>query len=126
MAAKSKPYQLAFEKRSRYLRATVSASEMTLDVARMYLSELATICKELNISRLILERHVSGTLSAPDERKEIISLAKHLLDGLRLAIVERQSASLKELRSSARVAQSKSFEVELFDDIEDAKQWLLR
>jgi hypothetical protein len=126
MEAQSKPYKLAFEKRSRYLRARVTASEMTPDIARSYLSELAKICKELNISRLMLERHIPGTLSAQDDRKEIISLSKLLLNGLRLAIVEPQSANLKELESCARVARSKNLDVEVFDDVEEAKQWLLQ
>jgi hypothetical protein len=118
-------YTLAFEQRPDYLYATVTAGQITREQYLQYLKEVADKCRELNATRLLVERHILTNLTNTVAFSTVATMADYAPKGLRAAVVETDSTFRQRLEFGVRAAKAEKLEIEVFTTIAEAEEWLL-
>jgi hypothetical protein len=126
MNAPYQAFELAFEERAQYLYARITSKAITLERSRAYLSEIIDKCRELGVSRLMVERHIPQTLSNVEAYRLVTALAEVIPAGLRVAMVDGNSNNRKRLEFGSRAARSQQLDTDVFGTVEEAEKWLLR
>ena len=124
MDRKDKPYVLTFEPREGYLFARIEAETINRKIALQYLNELAEKCAELKLDRIMLERMIPATMSNTDTFFVVGDLPQ-ILGGRRLAVVNPLSSNEDSLDFSALVGANRGARYRVFQNAEDAEEWLL-
>ena len=74
MSAPYQAFELAFEERDGYLYARITSKAITLERSEEYLSEVMRRCRELDCTRLMIERHIPQTLSNVEAYRLVTAL----------------------------------------------------
>jgi len=126
MSAPYQAFELAFEERDGYLYAKITSKAITLERSEEYLSEVMRRCRELDCTRLMIERHIPQTLSNVEAYRLVTTLTDIIPEGLRVAMVDGNSNNRKRLEFGTRAARSQQVDAEIFSTVETAEEWLLR
>jgi len=126
MNAPYQAFELAFEERANYLYARITSKAITLERSQAYLGEIMDRCRELGISRLIIERHIPQTLSNVEAYRLVTVMTSNIPAGLRLAMVDGNGNNRKRLEFGTRAARSQQLDTEVFGTVEEAEKWLFR
>jgi hypothetical protein len=125
----STPYQafeLTFEERDKYLYARITSKAITLERSQKYLSAIIDKCRELGVSRLMIERHIPQTLSNVEAYRLVTELSENMPPDLRIAMVDANGNNRKRLEFGTRAARSQQLDAEVFGTVEEAEKWLSR
>ena len=73
-----KPYAIELENRDKYLYALVGGEKLTPEISRMYWDEIAEMCSRLQLSKVMIEKNFSESVSPPEMLEMGIYLGKIL------------------------------------------------
>src|SRR5688500_6363785 len=115
MAQASTSYQLLFEERPGYLYVLVRSENITFNIARSYLGEIAEICVLGGHSRVLVERDIPRIMSTSD----LFAATKYLLEVMgkkRVAFVNLHERITKTLKFGILVGTNRGAHSQLFNN----------
>lgn len=88
--------------------------------------EITSVCRETGIDRILLVVDLSGRLSAIDAF-EIVTRSQDYgwSHAFKLAFVDLNAESLADSRFTETVALNRAYRMQVFDNEDDAREWLL-
>lgn len=125
MSVPRKPYSLSFDEKPQYLFVRVKCESFTIEIALEYLREVINECRELQYTRIMIERDVSIMLPAGKSTFVAEQLATMDVDGLRIAVVDPRPENRELNRFSAAASRGLGIKVRAYSNIPDARRWLL-
>ena len=118
-----KSYSIKFEDRGEYLYVLVGGSKLTAAISATYWREIAHHCFHLKKLKILIEKDFKQTVS-PQEMLQMGNYLGYLLPTFKVAFVDRyKHQEVNELGKV--VARHREVIMQLFDNVEDAEQWLL-
>jgi hypothetical protein len=124
MARANEQYQLTFEERPGYLYANVTATNITTELARSYLAEVAARCRESHHTRLILKRDIPAMLETGDLFFTSGYFSTIML-GITVAFVNPHANVKNDFDFAITVSQNRGALFSVHATVTDAEQWLL-
>lgn len=122
------PYALTFQERSGYLRVEGRGDRATGDPAkngRALVDKVTRKCKEYGYTRIMLVSHLTGAYP-PFANFQVINALEQL--GVpktwKMAYVNLDPASHKAILFSETMAVKKGFQARVFDNEQEAHDWL--
>lgn len=123
------PYETEIEVFPDYIRAEVSGTRAPGDSvvnADIVGQELVRLCREKGIEKVLLVLDLSGRLSVTDAydivaNSEQYGWSRHM----KLAFVDLNADSLEDSQFIETVALNRAFPISVFDNEEEARDWLL-
>ena len=125
MSVPGKPYSLSFDEKPKYLYAHIRSDRFSVEVAIDYLREVINECRELQYTRIMIERDVSIMLPAAKNTFVAEQLATMDVEGLRIAVVDPRTENRELNRFSAAASRGLGIKVRAYSNIPDARRWLL-
>ena len=125
MSVPGKQYSLAYDEKPKYLYAHIKSDGFTVEVAVDYLREVINECRELQYTRIMIERDVAIMLPAAKNTFVAEQLAKMDVEGLRIAVVDPRPENRELNRFSAAASRGLGIKVRAYSNIPDARRWLL-
>ena len=125
MSVPGKPYSLSFDEKPKYLYAHIKSDGFTVEVAVDYLREVINECRELQYTRIMIERDVAIMLPAAKNTFVAEQLATMDVEGLRIAVVDPRPENRELNRFSAAASRGLGIKVRAYSNIPDARRWLL-
>lgn len=123
MTGSIRPYELTFESRPEYLYAHIKALRVDRDTAVSYLTEVADACAKASTKRVLIYREIPSVPDTPT----MFYLATYLLKvmpDVRTAFVNPFPSNTGTLKFAVKMGSNAGGMHELFDNVEDAEQWL--
>lgn len=118
-----KSYSIKFEDRGEYLYVLVGGMKLTAAISAAYWREIAHHCFKLKKLKILIEKDFKQSVS-PQEMLQMGNYLGYLLPTFKVAFVDRYShQEVNEL--GKMVARNREVKMQLFDNPEDAEQWLL-
>lgn len=118
-------YTIEFEHRPKYLYALISGKDDSLEITRSYWQKMLDECRTHGFDKLLVEENLEGSLSM----QEVYEFASEYLQmGFRqilVAFVDRYPEQRQLNRFGELVATNRGGRIRMFDNVTDAKQWLL-
>jgi hypothetical protein len=123
------PYDATIQTFDDYIRADVTGTRVPGQVvadADVVGEELVSLCRETGIKKVLLVIELTGRLSAVDAY-EIVSSSEQYgwSREFRLAFVNLNAESLEDSYFTETVAVNRAYSMNVFDNEEEAKAWLL-
>ena len=116
-------YTVSMENRGEYLYVLVSGKRLTAEVSAAYWREIASECFALKIFKILFERDFKNSVSPP-EMLQMGEYLGYLLPTFKVAFIDRhRHDDVNQLGKI--VARSNEVMMQLFDNAEEAEQWLL-
>jgi hypothetical protein len=118
-----KSYSIKFEDRGEYLYVLVGGRKLTAAISATYWREIAHHCFQLKKLKILIEKDFKQSVS-PQEMLQMGNYLGYLLPTFKVAFVDRyKHQEVNELGKV--VARHREVIMQLFDNVEDAEQWLL-
>lgn len=118
-----KPYTIKLENRDEYLYALVGGEKLTPAISRMYWDEIAEMCSRLQMSKIMIEKNFTESVSPPEMLEMGIYLGK-ILAGKKIAFLDLyKNENINELGKI--IARNQGVKMRIFMDREEAKKWLI-
>jgi len=118
-----KPYTISMEDRGGYLYFLVGGGKLTAEIAAAYWREIAHEAFQAKRLKIMIEKDFREPVSPP----EMLRMGKYLgylLPTFKIAFLDRhRHQEINEL--GKRVARNHEVMMQLFDNREEAEQWLL-
>ncbi|MBV9214861.1 MAG: hypothetical protein JO053_01695 [Acidobacteria bacterium] len=123
MTESETPYALTIERRDGYLYARVTALQIDAEAFATLLGDLADECRRCDCDKILLYRKVPS-MPGVASTFEIVTRMLQLLPGLMVAIVNPYRSNSELLTFAAETAQSRGYDMRVFNDERAAKKWL--
>jgi hypothetical protein len=117
-------YELSFETRPDYLYAGLKCESMSLDLAKLYIQEVADKCRDIGAKRVIIDRHCPNALSNSMSYLAISDLSELAPPGFSLGIVDGDESNRNHLNFGLRSLERDDVAVQIFATVEEAELWL--
>ena len=123
------PYDADYQVLTDHIRIEVSGERVPGSVAfdsSIVMEKTIKLIRESGISQCLVILNLTGSLSAMDAF-DMVSISEDVgwQRDFRLAIVNLDAESLEESRFTEVVAGNRAYPLQVFDDEEEAKTWLL-
>lgn len=123
-------YKVDLRAEQDYIRAEVSGARILGDAATdagRVGEQVVQACNEAGIRRVLLILNLSGRLSAIDSYEMVTNAPQYgWKHAFRLAMVDLNEESFDDVRFTETVAVNRSYEMKVFNNEQDALDWLLR
>lgn len=121
----SKPYDLSFEHHPDYLYAYVTGNQDNYEISRQYWQEIADECGRIGCTKLLIEEDIPEIVSIAEMYQIASDIPYMGFTGVRIAFVDRyiQHQDLNEF--GELVATNRGVYGKIFNDADEARQWLL-
>jgi hypothetical protein len=123
------PYQANIEALPNHIRAEVSGTRIPGEAvadASLVGQEIVRLCREKGIGRVLLVLNLSGRLSVTDAYDIVANSEQYGWSRqTKLAFVDLNRDSLKDSQFIETVAVNRAFPMAVFDNEEEARDWLL-
>lgn len=119
-------FELAFEERAGYLYASITSNAISLERSQDYLTQIVEHCRNHEVCRVLIERHIPQALTNIDAYRAVTALVDFMDFELRIAFVEANAKNRKRLEFGMRAARSQGLDADVFATVELAEKWLLR
>lgn len=120
---KDKPYEITLEDRGKYIYALVKGDLLKPEIAKQYWDEIAEKAFDLRLTKILIEKDFSETVSAP-EMLEMGDYLGKLLATKRVAFLDRhENAAINNL--GEKIAANRGVNIKVFQNVEDAEKWLM-
>jgi len=118
-------YKLDYTDKGEYTHFVVEGKD-SLETTRAFWTEVYNISKRKGYFRVLVEEHLEGQLT-PAEMFEVCQELPELMRGipLRIAHVDVVSEHLVDNELGETVAHNRGMEVKVFDNLDNALDWLL-
>lgn len=118
-------YAIRFDYQPEYLSVYVSGEKDSLEISRQFWREIADECKKIKSKKLLVVEDIAEAVSMADMYL-IASEIPQAFYGVRIAFVDTHldHQSLNEFGEI--VATNRGVGGKIFNDVETAKEWLLR
>ena len=118
-------YSLSLEDRKEYLFAHVRTQTVGIEQAVTYISEVVARVRDHRAKRLLFVRETH--VDIPAREYELIgSIVTNVIpEDIRVAVVDLSPKTPVVVETINTVAQAKSRDVKAFDDLDEARVWLL-
>jgi hypothetical protein len=120
-----KSYKISFEQREGYLYVYGNAKQDSFDTSLGFWMDIATYCKENNISKVLVEEDFGTDNSMMDTYEIMIQGQKVGFIGVKVAFVDRQPDHMDTNLFAETVAQNRGLIAKVFSNVEEAEKWLL-
>ena len=118
-----KSYSIKFEDRGEYLYVLVGGRKLTAAISATYWREIAHHCFKLKKLKILIEKDFKQTVS-PQEMLQMGNYLGYLLPTFKVAFVDRYRH--REVNQLGKmVARHREVVMQLFDNNEEAEQWLM-
>ncbi len=117
-------YQLTTEERDGYLHARITGARDSYELEMAAVMELAGICRERGVKKVLVEHDVPGLL-APADVFKVASELPGLYRGVRVAFVVHRPTDRLNPAFLETVARNRGGNGRLFVDVVEAERWLL-
>ena len=118
-----KPYTISMEDRGEYLYVLVGGGKLTAEISAAYWREIAHECFQRKKLKIMIEKDFKETVS-PAEMLRMGEYLGYLLPTFKVAFLDRyKNQDINEL--GKRIARNNEVMMQLFDNHEEAEQWLL-
>ncbi len=118
-----KPYTIECEDRGEYLYFLVGGGKLSAEIAAAYWREIAHECFKAKKLKIMIEKNFRETVS-PAEMLQMGEYLGYLLPTFKVAFLDRhKNEDINEL--GKRIARNKEVIMQIFDNREEAEQWLL-
>jgi len=119
-----KYYKIEFDNQPEYLSAYVSGEKDSLEISRQFWREISEECKRVECKKLLIVEDIEEAVSMADIYM-IASEIPQLFYGVRIVFVDTHldHQSLNEFGEI--VATNRGVHGKIFNDVEEAKKWLL-
>jgi len=124
-SGEKKPYEIRFEHREGYLYVYGQAMRDSFDTSLGFWMDIATYCKENNISRVLVEEDFGTDNSMMDTYEIMIQGQKVGFIGVKVAFVDRHPEHMDTNLFAETVAQNRGLIAKVFTNVKDAEKWLL-
>jgi hypothetical protein len=119
---KAKPYEIILEDRGKYLYALVKGDVLKPEIAKQYWDEIAEKAFDLRLTRILIEKDFSETVSAP-EMLEMGDYLGKLLATKRVAFLDRhENIAINNL--GEKIAINRGVNMKVFQEVAEAEEWL--
>jgi hypothetical protein len=118
-------YTIEFEHRPKYLYASVSGKDDSLEITRSYWQEMLDECRKHGFDKLLVEENLEGSLSMQEVYEFASEYAQMGFREILVAFVDRYPEQRQLNRFGELVATNRGGRIRVFDSVTDAKQWLL-
>lgn len=125
MNVPEKPYSLTYDEKSNYLYAHVKCDEFTIEVAVDYLREVIAECRELQYTRIMIDRDIPVILSTAKIQFVAEQLATVNTKGLKIALVDPRPENRELNRFAAAASRGLGTKVRAYSTIPDGRRWLI-
>lgn len=116
-------YKIFMENRGEYLYVLVGGKKLTAEIAAAYWREIASECFALKLTKVLIEKDFAKTVSPP-EMLQMGEYLGYLLPTFKIAFIDRYNH--KDVNHLGKVvARSNEVKMQIFDNPEEAEQWLL-
>jgi hypothetical protein len=118
-----KPYKIEIEDGGDYLYVVVGGEKLTAEISAAYWEEIAQRCKELEKTKILIEKDFPETVSPAEMIRMGLRLGE-LLPGKKIAFLDRYGHDeVNEL--GKKLARSQHVVLQVFKTVEDARRWLM-
>lgn len=118
-----KPYTISMEDRGEYLYFLVGGEKLSAEIAAAYWREIAHECYQAKKLKIMIEKDFRETVS-PAEMLKMGEYLGYLLPTSKIAFLDRhKNRDINEL--GKRIARNNEVMMQIFDNPEEAAQWLL-
>ena len=121
----SRPYEIAFERRPGYLYVYVSGEHDSYEISRSYWLEVAEHCRKIDCNKILIEEDIPEAVSPADMYQLATELPKMGFLGVRVAFYDRYADQQDLNEFGELVAVNRGLYGKLFNDINEAEDWLL-
>lgn len=121
----SKLYKITFENNAEYLYVYVTGEHDSYDVSIGYWREVADECKRSNVKRVLIEEDIPELVPMSDMYRIASEIPTLGFAGVRVAFVDRYNEHQQDNEFGALVATNRGLYGKIFNNIEEAKNWLL-
>lgn len=121
----SKLYKIVFEHHDEYLYVYVTGEHDGYDVSIGYWREVADECKKSNVKRVLIEEDIPELVPMSDMYRIASEIPTLGFGGVRVAFVDRYTEQQADNEFGALVATNRGLYGKIFNNIEEAKNWLL-
>lgn len=120
-----KPYDIRFEHRPGYLYVFVEGEHDSFAISRQYWQEIADVCLEDSINKVLVEEDIVEVISMSDVFKLVSGLGQMGFTGKKIAFVDRQldHAALNDF--GVLVGVNRGLLAQAFANAAEAEKWLL-
>lgn len=125
MNVPEKPYSLTYDEKPNYLYARVQCDTLTMEIAVDYLREVIMECRELQYTRLLIERDVPMLLTRAQNMSVAEQLAAMDVKGLKIAVVDSHSENGKLNKLAAAANRGFGIMARAYGSVPDARRWLI-
>jgi len=123
------PYDAEIRTFEDYIRAQVTGTRLpgrAVADADVVGEKIVELCRETGIRNVLVVLDLAGRLSAIDAYEMVSSAEQYGWSrDFRLAFVDLNAESLQDVYFTETVAVNRAFSVSVFDNEEEAKNWLL-
>jgi hypothetical protein len=120
-----KPYKINFEQREGYLYVYGQATRDSFDTSLGFWMEIATYCKENNVSKVLVEEDFGTDNSMMDTYEIMIQGQKIGFIGVKVAFVDRHPNHMDTNLFAETVALNRGLIAKVFSNVQEAEKWLL-
>ena len=121
----SAQFSLVFEHRPDYLYAFVKGQNDSYEISKRYCQEIARELKTTPYKKVLIEEDIVEAASMGDVFQLMSELPGMGLAGIKIAFYDRQTAHTDLNDFGALAATNRGLDASAFNDIEEAKAWLL-
>ena len=118
-----KPYELSYELRPGYLYVKLRSDANSYNIARQYWNEIMMMAARCNCKRVLVDKDIGTDLSTADVFRMASEVAFEFRS-VKLAVCDRHS-SQQDIEFGETVAANRGLDTRSFNDIDDARHWLL-
>ena len=123
------PYETNIEVFPDHVRTDVTGVRITGEVVSnsdLLGQEMVRACSENSIHRILLVLHLTGRLSSIDAYEMVLNSEQYGWSrDMKMAIVDMNEESLQDSEFVETVAVTRAYPVSVFDNEEEARDWLL-
>ncbi|MEP6788650.1 MAG: hypothetical protein ABJB40_09475 [Acidobacteriota bacterium] len=121
----TKPYDLTFEDRAKYLYVCVKADTISLDIAVQYINELMAHLRQTSATKLLFVRETPTMISAAHYSIVGSVIINMLPKTIRVALVDHSPAHRIVVGFVNAEAKEKKRDIRAFESFDKAEAWLL-
>lgn len=120
-----KLYTIEFENRPEYLYVYVEGDEDSLEITTQYWSEVLAECHKYNCQKVLIEENINQNVTASEMYEFAKDLPNMGFGSIVVAFVDRQIEHHELNRFGELVATNRGLQTKVFNNFNEAEQWLL-
>jgi hypothetical protein len=122
---RAKLLMLRFEERPGYIYAFVKGEKDSYEISRQYWKEVADECRRANRRKVLIEEDINDQMSTTEMYRFTSEIMDIGFSGIHVAFVDRHLNQHELNKFGELVATNRGFLGKIFDNVEEAEQWLL-